>query len=216
MKKTLLAAVVAGGLSAGGVISTVAQAAPLLGNGNAALGLVGEATTAVSPIVTPVVGNDGIQGTLLPILITGQNVLAQVQSVEILNSLLGDALQPTLGIVVPAAAPVVVGLITVDPNLIAAGSLATGSAVVGELVPALLDFGSSGSLGGGDVLGGGLLGGLLGGGDLLGGNLPGVGLLGGILGGGVPGADLLGGVLGGSLPGLDLLGGILGGGLLGV
>lgn len=215
MKKTLLAAAVAGGLSAGSVILTDAQAAPLLANGNFVLGLVGELTTAASPVVTPLVGNAGIQGALLPILFTGQGVLAQVQSVEILNSLLGDALQPTLGIVVPAAAPVVAGLITVNPNLIVAGSLATGSAVVGELVPALLDFGGSGFLGGSDVLSGGLLGGLLGG-DLLGGNLPGVSLLGGILGGGVPGADLLGGVLGGGLPGLDLLGGVLGGGLLGV
>lgn len=227
MKKALVAAVLAGGLTAGGVVSQDAEAAPLTGNGNFVLDLVGGLTSAASPIITPLVGNAGIQGALLPVLFVGQGILAELPQIDLVNGLLDDTVQPVLGIVIPAAAPLVVGVLTLDVEMILSGTLDTAGVVVGELVPALLGAeGSgllSGLLGGGDGrLGLGLLGG--GGDGLLGGILGSDGLVGGLLGGngallGGGGDGLLGlGLLSGDSPGL--LGGLLGsdglvGGLLG-
>lgn len=186
--------------------------------GNLVFDLANTGTGLLAPVLGPVLGNQGLQGLLVPLLGVGLQGLALLPQLP-----LGDAALPggpsLLGVIVPAAAPAVVGLLTLDPALLVSGGISFVDVLLTQLVPGLLgsDGLVSGLLGGnGGLLIGvlgpeGLVSGLLGGsGGLLGGN---GGLLVGVLG---P-DGLVSGLLGGVLGPQGLVSGLLGGngGLLG-
>jgi hypothetical protein len=215
MKSSLFGVTLALGLSASALVAFPAQAAPAyqeqLGGaysglpvgpagpdfpsaplaGDLVFDLANTGAGFVSPLTGPLLGNQGVQGALIPLFVVGQQGLALVPEIPFATDLLGPSLQPVLGIVVPAAAPAAVGLLTLDPALLASGGISFVNVLLAQLVPTVL-----GNL---PVIGG------LGSGTPVIGNLDGLPFIGSLAGGGVP--------IIGSLDGLPFAGTLLGGGL---
>jgi hypothetical protein len=195
-----------------GPVGSGFPSAPL--GGNLIFDLANTGLGALAPVLGPVLGKQGVQGELLPLVLVGENVLGQLPQISLMDSLVGDSLQPVLGIVMPAVSPLAVGLLTRDQAMLVIGGINFVDVLLTQLVPAVVgNLPVVGTLGGGLPIVGSrdglpVVGGLLGGG------LPIIGSLGNVGGllGGLPVLGSLGGL---PLAGVLGSGGVLNGGLLG-